>query len=312
MKTEQEPKVQGNSIASIYEIVTNKIITFIENSVSPWRKTWSSYGPARNYVSGRLYTGINYILMNNTGYHIPYFMTLNQVKELGGKIKKGANANMVIYYKVYYKDSNDKTLIPEVAKTRYQKGEDIRILRFIKYFNVFNLDDIEGIDFDLNKFPEIKLADNEKISRCEEIIKNMPNPPKLKQIEANRAFYSPYQDLINMPSIRQFESSEHYYATYFHEIAHASGHSSRLARKEVMDFSGFGTKPYSHEELLAEMSASFLLSYCQIDYDSLLKNNASYLSGCLKVLKEDSKFIFKVAANAQIVVDYILGKPKAH
>ena len=294
--------------SNLYEEVTNKIISMIEKGVAPWRRTWSTYGLARNYVSGRLYTGINYILMNNTGHPIPYFATFNQVKELGGAIKKNTKANMVIYFKLYYKDCDDKTLTPEIAKGRYEKGEDIKVLRFIRYYNVFNVEDIEGIEIDLNRFPELKLSNNEKISRCEEIIMNMPNPPDSRQIDANRAFYSPAQDFINLPSIGQFETSEHYYATYFHELIHATGHSSRLARSEVMDFSGFGTKPYSKEELVAEMGASFLSCHCQIDYGSLVENNASYLAGWLKVVREDSTFIFKVSAEAQKAVNFILQK----
>lgn len=305
MKTTTESKVQP---ISLYEEVTNRIISMIEKGVAPWRKTWSTYGLARNYVSGRLYTGINYILMNNTEHSIPYFVTFNQIKELGGNIKKGSEANMVIYFKVYYKDSDDKTLTPEVAKIRYQKGEDIRVLKFIRYYNVFNVGDIESIEIDHSRFPEVKLSDNEKITRCEDIIMNMPNPPDLRQIDANRAFYSPAQDFINLPSIGQFDTSEHYYATYFHELIHATGHSSRLARAEVMDFSGFGTKPYSQEELVAEMGASFLACHCQIDYESVVENNASYLAGWLNALKEDSKFIFRVSAEAQKAVEFILAE----
>jgi antirestriction protein ArdC len=75
-----------------------------------------------------------------------------------------------------------------------------------------------------------------------------------------------------------------------------------------MDFSGFGTKPYSKEELVAEMGASFLSCHSQIDYDSVVENNASYLAGWLKVLKEDLRFIFKVSADAQKAVDYILNR----
>lgn len=308
MKITNEPQVQQSAIGSLYDEVSNRIIAMIEKGVAPWRKTWSTHGLARNYVSGRLYTGINYLLMNNTSHPIPYFVTFNQIKELGGTIKNGAKANMVIYFKVYYKDSDDKTLTPEEAKGRYQKGEDIRVLRFIRYYNVFNLEDIEGIDINYNRFPEVKLSNNEKIARCEEIIMNMPKPPDLRQIDANRAFYSPAQDFINLPSIGQFESSEHYYATYFHELIHATGHASRLARKEVMDFTGFGSTHYSKEELVAEMGASFLSCHCQIDYDSIVENNASYLAGWLKVLKEDSKFIFKVLAEAQKAVDFVFNR----
>jgi antirestriction protein ArdC len=303
MKTTTEPKVQQ---ISLYQEVTNRIISLIEQGVAPWRKTWSTYGLARNYISGRLYTGINYLLMNNTSHPIPYFLTFNQVKELGGKIRKGAEAKMVVYYKVYYKDFKDNTLSPEEASQRRLKGEEIKVLRFLRYYSVFNIEDIEGVELDLNRFNEAKLTDNEKIERCEQIIGNMPKPPVLKHFDSNRAFYSPVDDIINLPRINQFDSSEHYYATYFHELIHSTGHSSRLARSEVMDFSGFGSTPYSKEELVAEMGTSFLCAQTQIDYESIVQNHASYLAGWLKVLKEDPRFIFRVSAESQKAVGYIL------
>ena len=60
-----------------------------------------------------------------------------------------------------------------------------------------------------------------------------------------------------------------------------------------------GSNPYSREELLAELAASFLCSTVQINFDEITNNSASYLAGWLQVLKEDSKFIFKAAAEAQ-------------
>jgi antirestriction protein ArdC len=188
---------------------------------------------------------------------------------------------------------------------RRTAGEEIQVLKFIRYFNVFNITDIEGIKFEI---PEIESRPNEKIVWCENIIENMPNRPELKSIDGNRAFYSPTLDFVNMPDIKQFETAEDYYATFFHELTHATGHASRLAREDVMNPETFGSKPYSREELVAEMGASFLCSSVNIDYDSIIENNAAYLAGWLKVLKEDSKFIFKAAAEAQKAADYILNR----
>ncbi|MBK9632895.1 MAG: DUF1738 domain-containing protein [Saprospiraceae bacterium] len=293
-------------IDPLYEEVTNRIIELIENGVAPWRMPWSTYGLARNYLSGRFYTGINFLLMNNTKHPVPYFMTFKQVKELGGKVKSGSKSEMVIYFKIFYKDENNFTMTDEEAKAKRLKGEEIKILRFIRYFNVFNIEDIEGVELDLNRFKEVKLTANERNERCEYIIKNMPNPPEFRQIDANRAYYSPKGDYINLPSLNQFESAEHYYATSFHEMIHSTGHESRLARPAIMDMSGFGSKSYSHEELIAEVGANYISNHCQIDFDSVITNSASYLADWLEVLQEDSMFIFKVSAEAQRAVDYIL------
>jgi len=293
----------------LYQEVTNKIIGMIERGVAPWRRTWSTYGLARNYATKHVYTGINLILMNNTPHPVPYFMTFNQIKEQGGQIRKGAKAEMVIYFNVYYKDSADQSLSPEQARSRSSSGEDIQVLKFIKYYNVFNVADIEGIEFEI---PEVVLNLNERIERCENIIENMQNRPELRSMDGNRAFYSPALDFVNLPAIEQFETAEDYYATFFHELVHATGHASRLGREEVMNPQGFGSKPYSREELVAEMGASFLCSHVQIDYDNITENNAAYLAGWLKVLQADSKFIFKAAAEAQKAADYILNRKQTN
>ncbi|MFM9950915.1 MAG: ArdC family protein [Saprospiraceae bacterium] len=302
MKTETEATT-NTSTKNLYEVVTNKIIGMIEQGVAPWRKTWSTYGLARNYGTNHIYTGINLILMNNTLHPIPYFMTFKQVKEQGGRVRSGAKAEMVYYFNIYYKDAYDHTLTKEEAGLRRNGGDEIQVLKFIRYYNVFNIADIEGIQFEI---PEVQLKPNEKIARCEKIIEVMPNPPTINRINGNKAFYSPAHDYVNIPSIEQFDSAEDYYTTFFHELIHSTGHASRLGRVEVMNHQTFGSNPYSREEIVAEMGASFLCSSVQIDYDGIIENSASYLDGWLKVLREDSKFIFKAAAEAQKAADYIL------
>jgi antirestriction protein ArdC len=291
----------------LYQEVTNRIIALIEQGVAPWRQTWNSYGLARNYATGHIYTGINYLLMNNTGYSIPYFMTFNQVQEQGGQVRKGAKAEMVIYFKVFYKDVNDQTLTKDESIMRTRNGEEIRMLKFIRYYNVFNIGDIEGIEFNIQ---EISLKPKEKIERCEHLVENMPNKPGTITVPGDSACYYPANDFINIPAMKQFDSTEHYYATLFHELVHATGHTSRLARLEVMHPELYRDKQYAREELIAEMGASFLCSTVHIDYDDIVESSAAYLDGWLKVLKEDSKFIFKVASEAQRAADYILNKGK--
>ena len=82
----KELETSGSTVISknfdLYQEVTNKIISMLEQGVAPWRRTWSTYGLAKNYATGHVYTGINFILMNNTVHQIPYFMTFNQVRTM--------------------------------------------------------------------------------------------------------------------------------------------------------------------------------------------------------------------------------------
>ena len=287
----------------LYQETTDKIIGLLETSVLPWRRTWSQYGLARNFASGTIYKGINMVLMNNTTHSIPYFMSFKQIKQRGGMVKKGAKAEQVLCFKLTFKDADGKVLTNDQA-TQYKKaGKEVKVLRFLKYFSVFNIADVEGIEIEI---PVVSLKENEQIEQCESLIQDMRNPPIFETVDTDRAYYSPVLDQVNMPSIRQFDSSAAYYAILFHEIVHSTGHEKRLNRKGITELTNYGTAQYSKEELIAEMGAAFLCASVGIDYDVITENTAAYIQGWLKVLKADKHFIFQAAAQAQKAVNYIL------
>lgn len=285
----------------MYQVVTNRIIEQLEKGVLPWRKTWNSYGLAKNYVSGKAYKGINMFMMNFFSPHsIPYYLTFNQAKQLGGKVKKGSKAQRVIYYNMIFKDGDGKKLSKEAAQNR----DDVKVMKFLKYYNVFNVEDIEGIDFE---FSEMKLLPNERIERCEKLVKSYPSPPDYQEKNRGGAYYQPLEDYVNMPPIEQHESAEFYYSVYFHELVHSTGHGTRLGREEIITPNRFGSVPYSEEELIAELGAAFLRNIAAIDSDPVFQNSASYIEGWLSRLKDDKQLIFKASAEAQKAVDYIIG-----
>ena len=125
-------------------------------------------------------------------------------------------------------------------------------------------------------------------------------------------------DSVNMPDRRFFTSEEAYYSTLFHELTHATGHESRLARKSLlenkgMDAEGEARKTYAEEELVAEMGASFLCAHAGI-IEAELENSAAYLQGWIDALKsKDAKgWIIRAASQAQKAADYILNiQPEA-
>jgi antirestriction protein ArdC len=286
----------------MYEVVTNRIIERLEQGELTWRKTWSGYGLARNYVSGKEYRGINMLLMNLFSPHtIPCYLTFKQAQDLGGHVKKGAKAQQVFYFNVLFKDANDQTISPEMAATL---GDGVKVMKFLKYYNVFNVEDIEGVEF---KIDDLRLLPHEKIERCEQVINGYPSPPQYLLKDRGRAYYSPMEDSINMPPIEHHDSAEFYYATFFHELIHSTGHARRLAREEVVTPDRFGSTAYSQEELVAELGASFLCGLTGIDREPVIENAAAYIQGWLKKLRDDKQFIFKAAAAAQKAVDYIVG-----
>lgn len=105
---------------------------------------------------------------------------------------------------------------------------------------------------------------------------------------------------------------EAFYSTLFHEFCHASGHSSRLARKTLLEnkgimASGTAKQTYAKEELVAEMGAAFLNAHAGIVTDNH-ENSTAYLQSWLSVLKikNNRRWIVEAASQAQKAAEYIL------
>jgi antirestriction protein ArdC len=290
----------------IYQELTDRIIAKLEAGVKPWQATWSRYGLARNAATGHIYTGINAFILNLFCEHpIPYYMSFKQAKAMGGKIKKGATAERVYFYTSYHKDEQGKRISDEQAEALRGVGEETQRVQFLKFYYVFNIEDVEGVEIET---PEITLTPHEQIAACEQVISNYPNAPEYVFEDADRAYYAPEADKLNMPKLEQFQTPEAYYMTFFHELTHSTGHASRLNREGIVKPAKFKSERYSREELIAEMGAAFLAGYVGICGETELENSAAYLDGWLKVLKEDNKLIFKAAADAQKAANHILGQ----
>ena len=278
--------------ATVYDIITEKIVTQLEEGTVPWHRPWSGGEPPKNLISKKPYRGINIFLLAAAGYASPYWLTFNQVKGLDGSIKKGSKSTMVIFWKKNsYKKVND------------QGEEETKQSMILRYYRVFNTEQTTGIKE--GKIPEMQVRDFEPIEECERIFENMPSQPNLT-FDEQQAYFRPSTDTVNMPKPETFSSEEEYYSTLFHEITHATGHDTRLGRHKADKCThNFGSKDYSKEELIAEMGAAFLCGHCGID--TTIDNSAAYIKGWLSKLRNDTKVVIMAAGKAQKASDYILG-----
>ena len=288
----------------VYQIITDLIIAKMEEGIVPWKKPYHKFGPASNYVTKKPYQGINYFALNSLGHDYPFYLTFIQTSGLGGKVKKGSKSIPVTYWNFIYTDKeSQKRISPEEAKKLPSK--QVSKSAFLRYYSVFNITDVEGIDF---KFPDtIVKPENEKIADCETIIASMPFPPRI-QHQGNQPFYSPPMDYVNMPAIEFFQNAEAYHAILFHELIHSTGHKTRLARTEIIENQPFGSDSYSKEELTAEMGACFLTNLARIQSETTIGDSAAYIKNWLTVLRNDKKFVIEAAGKAQKAVNYILKK----
>jgi antirestriction protein ArdC len=287
----------------VYQIVTDTIIGYLEQGTIPWRKTWSSYGIARNFISGNAYQGINFILMNILQYQYPIYLTYKQAAKLGGSIEKGAQSHKVVYYAKVFKHK-DGHLIPEKEAIKLNSS-DYATYMSPRYYQVFNIEFVRGVNIEL---PERMVRVNDPIPACQAIIGGFNDLPKFDLKPNLQPAYYPKLDTITMPLINQFDNSLEYYNTLYHELIHATGHEKRLNRKGIENHEPFGSATYSIEELIAEIGASFLCGHSGIDRASLMKNNAAYINGWLEKLKGDKKLIFSASSQAKKAVEWILNE----
>ncbi|SHM10153.1 ArdC family protein [Hymenobacter psychrotolerans] len=291
MKKQASPAAQTTTRPDVYQIVTDRVIAALEAGQIAWRKPWhAAYGRPRNYVSGRAYTGINAFLLHLVG-GTPFFLTFRQAKELGGNIRKGAKGMPVIYYNV-------------TTRTDKQTGEEEKT-PFIKYFTVFSVDDVEGVDIILPEQPQDRA--HEPLAAAEALVAGWATCPRIEHGGA-QAYYAPGPDFVQVPRPETFTSGEAYYSTLFHELTHATGHASRLDRPDLAEaLRPSGRAGYAREELTAEMGAAFLCGHAGLNPSATLENTAAYLQFWLEQLRGDKKLVVQAASRAQRAAEFILG-----
>ena len=288
---------------NVYQMVTDRIIAQMEKGIIPWRKPWHGFATkdpemvAMSYETGHVYSTLNQWLLGEPGE----YLTFKQIDKRGGTIRKGEKARMVVFTERLIKE--DPEHLDDEGKPK------IISIPFLKYYNVWNLNQVEGIE------PRWKgktpvAAEPKQEKNAEDIIggyMSSDNHPKLTIKVSDKAFYRPATDEVVVPSIKQYDNVAEYYSTLFHELTHSTGHKSRCNRKGVTNIAAFGSESYSQEELVAEMGGAMLLSLSGIDNEAAFKNNVGYIQGWLRSLKNDPKMIVWASGLAEKAVKWILG-----
>jgi antirestriction protein ArdC len=276
---------------SVYDIITARIVSELERGVIPWRRPWSAKLPV-NLISQREYRGLNVLTLGSQGYPSRFWLTFNQANKLGGRIRRGEHASPVIYWNI----GEEREYTTRDGETRVSKPF------LLRYSNVFNLSQTEGIELPESALQETRT--NDPIQECERIVAGMPRKPAVEQ--SDKAWYAPGRDVVGMPSIGLFRSSEEFYSTFFHELTHSTGHKSRVGREGFESIQSFGSESYSKEELVAEVGAAMLCGVTGIE-NRTIENSAAYLRTWVERLKSDARLIVGAASAAQRAADYILG-----
>lgn len=280
----------------IYAEVTDRIVAMLEAGVVPWRSPILGGGKAgwpKNLASGKEYRGVNVFLLAMTawakGYESANWITFNQARQIGGMVKKNEKASMVVFWKQY--------------ETRDKKTDEPITVPVLRYHSVFNVEQCEGVS--IPNAPAIPSTPFTPIEAAEAIVNGYAGRPEIEN-RGGRAYYFPKADSVHLPQPCRFSSGEAYYATLFHELAHSTGHSTRLDRGIDTEDAPFGSPDYAREELVAEMAAAFLCGHVGI-MPTTIENAAAYIGGWIKTLKGDKRLAVVAAGAAQRATDWIRG-----
>lgn len=277
-------------MASVYELVTERIMDQLDKGIIPWQKPWIGRAKAWSRSTGKTYSFINQCLLPYEGE----YATFKQIQAEGGKVKAGEKASIVVFYKLY--------IIEEEVNGEIVKKK----IPTLKYYYVFNIaNQVEGLEEKHNIKGKYKGAD--PISECEQLIEQYTDREGIKIYPGPQALYNQTGDYIVLPKKKAFIDTPEYYSTAFHEMAHSTGHEKRLNRLEKG--ATFGEKGYSKEELVAEITASALLSSLGVETPDSMRNNIAYIQNWLKVLENDKRMIVLASGRAEKAFKMIMGEP---
>lgn len=288
---------------NIYQEVTDKIVAALESGAGDYTQPWTNLSGGalpRNAQSGKRYRGINVLALWAEGHTSTYWATYQQWQALGAQVRKGEKSSTVVFFQQILKKGAPE---PQPGE---ESGKD-DFFPVLKYYSVFNLAQVDAIANEDGTPGTIKLPEGdtqipethaERIAAAEAFFAALP----ARVVHGgDRACFSPDRDIIRMPDFRQFQEAEAYYSTLAHEQIHWSGHKSRLDRTFGKRF---GDQQYAVEELVAELGAAFTMAITGLSAEPR-QDHAQYLGSWLKVLKQDPKAIFTIAAKAQAAAEYL-------
>jgi len=282
--------------------ITNTVIDLTQKTgLLPWMKGWkgldglkpSNFDHARNY-KGFFNTMILSIAANG---RLPLFAMFSKEHPA----KKGSKS-VGIWQPIIIKDKKD----PAQLKT---------VCCGFRVINVFHYTDLQNVDCEALETKYAPKTDGtallfNPIAECEAVISAMPNCPTIDNNGGNSAYYTPARDTVSMPKKEQFHNEEEYYCTLFHELAHSTGHFTRLDRFKKTDevFNGKHKREYSFEELVAELTACFIGSEMGIMSERKMENSAAYIKNWVSTLQSNTDWIMKASSYASKASNYILNK----
>lgn len=335
MKKKERAEARINSALQTFADMIIDRMEVIE--ASNWKQGWTDgeamIGLPQN-VTGRVYTGSNAFLCQlhtmKKNYKVPVYFTIKQIKDLGAFPKKGEKSIPIFKWglSIYNRETGKKATLKEYdSLPKEERDEKYKVIPYLKIFNEWNIDQTnleevnkEKYDALLSKFEAKEIRDDNGMYSNAAIDQMLASQSWVCSIEYTQqnpsALYNKSKDVIIVPRKDQFNISdtpeeiykdgEEYYSSLIHEMAHSTGHESRLNR--LNPDGKFGGEEYAKEELVAELTAAMVGS--ALGFDSRIRdNNTAYLKSWMSALKKEPKFLLSVMSDVNkasaMVIEHI-------
>ncbi len=285
---------------AFHEQVAENLIEQLKKGTAPWQKPWKpgdlSAALPFNPTTAKRYRGINSLNLISRGYTDPRWLTYKQAEGAGAQVRKGQKSTPVQYW-LFAEEriKTDEQGVPMLDNDAQPIKEHIKFERpKVFYAAVFNAEQIDNL-------PElvIKAPDWDPLQRAEDLLQR--SQAIIHHSEIDGAFYRPLTDSIHLPHKHQFPTAADYYQTALHELGHSTGHETRLNRDL---FHPFGSEGYAKEELRAEIASLLLGGELGIGHDP--GQHVAYVGAWIKALQDDPLEIFRAAADAEKIREFVL------
>lgn len=312
------------------------LIKRMEEMQKDWHKGWigggSMFGLPQN-ISGRTYEGSNAFLLflhtAENGYKAPVYMTYGQLYKEGAHVLKGEKAVPVFKWGFSIKDKDGKKVTEEEFHNMTDdEKKECKRRPFLKIYPEFNIDQTNMSEVNKEKYDAVvsqfrktdvpTITDGMYVNKA--IDRMMEKQEWVCKIQYDKeekgAYYSPVKDIVVLPTKAQFrihpddpeecfKDGQEYYGTALHEMAHSTGHPSRLDRLKP---AAFGSPEYAKEELVAELTSAMVGNTLGFDR-RISDNNVAYLQNWTSALRKEPKFIVTVMADvnkaSRIIIENI-------
>lgn len=312
------------------------LIKRMEEMQKDWHKGWigggSMFGLPQN-ISGRTYEGSNAFLLflhtAENGYKAPVYMTYGQLHKEGAHVLKGEKAVPVFKWGFSIKDKDGKKVTEEEFHNMTDdEKKECKRRPFLKIYPEFNIDQTNMSEVNKEKYDAVvsqfrktdvpTITDGMYVNKA--IDRMMEKQEWVCKIQYDKeekgAYYSPAKDIVVLPTKAQFrihpddpeecfKDGQEYYGTALHEMAHSTGHPSRLDRLKP---AAFGSPEYAKEELVAELTSAMVGNTLGFDR-RISDNNVAYLQNWTSALRKEPKFIVTVMADvnkaSRIIIENI-------